>query len=45
MDITVERNHDGAYIISAIVKGYLETRRYYGYTKKQAVALFKEEYA
>ena len=41
--MTVERNHEGAYVISDIINGYLVTKRYYGYTKKQAVKLFREE--
>lgn len=41
--MTVERNHEGAYVVSDIVRGYLVTKRYYGYTKREAVALFKKE--
>lgn len=41
--MTVERNYEGAYVISDIINGYLVTKRYYGYTKKQAVKLFREE--
>ena len=33
----------GAYRISDIVRGVLITRVYFDYTKKEAVALFKEE--
>jgi hypothetical protein len=43
IDITVERNHAGAYVLSAIHGGYLVSRQYYGYTKREAVRLFKEE--
>jgi hypothetical protein len=45
MTITVERNHAGAYVLSAIVGGYLVTRQYYGYTKRDAVALFRRDTA
>lgn len=41
--MTVERNYAGAYVISDIVGGYLVTKQYYGYTKREAVRLFKEE--
>ena len=43
--MSVERNYEGAYVISDIVNGYLVTKRYYGYTKREAVALFKKESA
>jgi hypothetical protein len=44
--MTIEHNHAGAWIISDIIAGYLVTRTYYGYTKREAVALFRaNEYA
>ena len=43
-ELTVDRNSEGAWRISAVVSGYLETRRFYGYTKAQAVQLFKSEF-
>ncbi len=39
----IERNYEGAWIISDIVAGYFITRRYYGYTKMEAIRLFKME--
>jgi len=33
--------HSGAWIVSQIVGGYLVSRTYYGYTKREAVALFR----
>jgi hypothetical protein len=39
--MTIERNFEGAWIISDIVGGYSVTRKYYGYTKQQARQLFK----
>lgn len=33
--------HSGALQISDIVRGYLVTRMYCGYSKRQAMALFK----
>lgn len=41
--MTVTKNREGAYVISDIVDGYLVTKRYYGYTKREAVALYKKE--
>jgi hypothetical protein len=40
--MTIERTFQGAYRISAIVDGYLVTRQFFGYTKKEAIAAFKE---
>lgn len=37
------KNVHGAWVISAVIKGYLVTRQYYGYTKKEAIAEFKAE--
>jgi hypothetical protein len=36
-------NYNGTWVISDIVDGYLVTRKYMGYTKKEAVDMFKEE--
>ena len=41
--MSIERNFEGAYVVSDIIGGYLVVRRYYGYTKKEAIALFKSE--
>jgi hypothetical protein len=41
--MTVERNYEGAWIVSDIVNGYRVARRYYGYTKTEAMALFKRD--
>jgi len=39
----VERvSHSGAWVVSDIVGGYWVTRTFYGYTRAQAVALFRE---
>jgi hypothetical protein len=34
----------GAVSVSDIINNQLVTKTYYGYTRKQAVALFKKEY-
>jgi hypothetical protein len=45
--MTTERLHNGAWQVSGMVEDvwgeYLLTRTYYGYTKREAVALFREE--
>lgn len=46
--MTIERvRHSGAYVISQFIgEGageYLFTRSYYGYTKREAIARFKQE--
>jgi hypothetical protein len=40
--MTIERTYQGAWRISGIVDGYLVTRQFFGYTKKEAIAAFKE---
>lgn len=45
-DITVERNKvNGSYILTTIVKGCYVSRVYYGYTKKECIAMFKDEFS
>ena len=39
----VEKNYEGAWVVSDIVNGYRVARRYYGYTKRQALAMFRAE--
>lgn len=41
----IERNTQGAWVISDIIDGYLVTRKYYGYTKRDAVREFKADTA
>lgn len=43
-ELTIERTSEGAWRISAVVNGYLETRRYYDYTQAEAIQLFKSEF-
>jgi hypothetical protein len=40
--MTIERTFQGAWRISAIVDGYLVTRQFFGYTRKEAISAFKE---
>jgi hypothetical protein len=40
--MTIERTFQGAWRISGIIDGHLVTRQFFGYTKKEAVAAFKE---
>jgi hypothetical protein len=42
--MTIERMFpSGGYRIDAVVDGYLVTKWYYGYTKREAIKLFKEQ--
>lgn len=39
----IERNAEGAWIISEIIGGLLICRKFYGYTKREAIRLFNTE--
>jgi hypothetical protein len=39
----IEKNNAGAWVISDIIGGYRVARQYYGYTKREAVALFRAD--
>jgi len=41
--MTATKNIHGAWVVSGIVAGYLVTRRYYGYTKAQAITLWRKD--
>jgi hypothetical protein len=41
--MTIDKNYEGAWIVSDIVGGYLVTRKYYGYGKREALAMFRRE--
>ena len=44
MTISATRQwHNGSWVVSAVVDGYLESISYYGYTKREAVARFRAE--
>jgi hypothetical protein len=38
----IDKNNEGAWRISDSINGYLETKVYYFYTKKEAVKLFNQ---
>lgn len=42
--MTAERTAQGAWRISAIVGGYRESRTYFFYTKREAIAEFRAEF-
>jgi hypothetical protein len=42
-EITLEKNETGGLVITALVSGYLVTRHYYYYTKREAARLFLNE--
>ena len=39
--MTIQKNSEGAWVISAIAGGYLVTQVYHFYTKREAVSRFK----
>lgn len=41
--MSIERNYLGAWVITDIVSGELFTRVYMGYSKRDAIALFKKD--
>lgn len=41
--MTIERTFQGAWRISGMIDGYLVTRQFFGYTKKEAIAAFQQE--
>lgn len=41
--MTVEQNHHGAWVVAEVVGGYRVSRTYYGYTRQEAMRLFREE--
>ena len=41
-EITVVRNLNGSYALSAVVGTRYMHKQYYGYTKREAIQLFKE---
>lgn len=41
--MTIEKTFQGAWKISAIVRGYLVTKQYFGYSKRAAVEHFKKD--
>lgn len=40
----IEKTFQGAWKVSDIIGGYLVTRQYFDYTKKEAIAKFKGEF-
>jgi hypothetical protein len=40
--MTINRNRQGAYVITDLVNGELFTQMYMGYTKKEAISLFRK---
>lgn len=44
--LSVYRNqHNGSWVVQGLVAGFLETRVYYGYTKREACKRFRAEFA
>lgn len=43
MSISIEKTITGWLVLSTIHNGYLVTRKYQGYTRREAIAMFKAE--
>lgn len=43
--MNIERTTQGAWRISDVVNGYRESRQYFGYTKREAIAEFRADVA
>ena len=43
-DIRAYKNYEGAWVCFAIVRGFLEQHRYYGFTKSEALSDFYQRY-
>jgi hypothetical protein len=41
--MTIEKTSQGAWRISTVINGYLFTRQYFFYTKREAIIEFKSE--
>lgn len=41
--MSIRKTHSGAWEVSEIIRGYLVRRVYFGFTRKQALAIFKAE--
>jgi len=42
VSVSTRRTFQGAWECSAVVGGYIESRQFMGYTKRESVALFRE---
>jgi hypothetical protein len=45
MTVTARKTFQGAWAIEALVGGYYEERQYFGYTKREAIQMFKKEFS
>jgi hypothetical protein len=43
MRVSIEKTFQGAWHISCLFNGFLASRQYIGYTKKEALALFSQD--
>ena len=42
MNLSYRKTFQGAWVVSALVDGYLVERQFMGYTKKEATRLFRQ---
>jgi hypothetical protein len=41
--MTINKNTEGYWVVSDVIGGYLVTRKYLYYTKREAIRMFREE--
>lgn len=44
MNPTITRNPDGSYTVTCLIRGNLESQTYIGYTKSEAISLFRRRF-
>lgn len=42
MNISYEKNYQGAWVLTALINNRYVSRTYFGYTKKESTQLFRE---
>jgi hypothetical protein len=42
--MTIEKGNQGQWIVTDIINGYLVSKQFFGYNKKEAIKLFKKEF-
>jgi hypothetical protein len=40
-EITVTRGREGQWVVSAVINGYYESRQFFGYSRREAVSMFR----
>jgi hypothetical protein len=43
-DLSISKDHRGAWLVSAVFDGYLHAQTYIGYTKRESVSRYLDQY-